>query len=336
MAAQGLASCSRGLCLQHQQPRLFACRPQVAVQHLAFQHRRDRCVRTSSSAVPQPEQADKQQDNVVPTPLQPQQPQQPAVPPPQQQVQPQQVQQQAPQQPKSRSPSPQRLVVAPKQPNAFAQQQKQQSTAQNPQNQQAKQKLSLQQRFSWLPGVISIVKLVPASLAAFMVGGMFVCTMLWGWAKGSPIRKNKPYTFTMTFTDASKLDQGTPVRMKGVQIGQINKVTLQAGHLEAVAEVCDSNNLIPVSSRVDLNLLGLASDPWIDITPPVGCLVRRDHGPHHPDCAKDGLVVCNGGQIKGHQGGSSDYMMKFFLNQHDRAREKTVDVVYHNPKSQQG
>lgn len=180
------------------------------------------------------------------------------------------------------------------------------------------------------------VKHIPASLVAFLLGGMFVWTLLWGWAKGSPIRKNNPYTFTMTFSEASKVDSGTPVRMKGVQIGQINKVKLQPGHLEAVAEVCDAHNLIPVGSRVDINLLGLASDPWIDITPPAGCVVRKDHGPHHPDCVKDGLIVCNGGHIKGHQGGSSDYMMRFFLAQHDRAREKTVDVIYHNPRSQQG
>lgn len=130
--------------------------------------------------------------------------------------------------------------------------------------------------------------------------------------------------------EASKVDVGTPVRMKGVQIGTVSRVALSPSHITAFAEVPDHSNVIPRTSRVDINLLGLAADPWIDITPPVGCLVRRDHGPHHADCDKDGLIVCDGGHIRGSQGGSTDFMMKFFLRQHDRTRQKTVDVVYHS------
>lgn len=96
----------------------------------------------------------------------------------------------------------------------------------------------------------------------------------------------------------------------------------------AYAEVPDSGNIIPRGSRVDINLLGLASDPWIDITPPAGCLVRKEHGPHHPECPRDGLIVCDGGHIQGSQGGSTDFMMKFFLSQHDRTRLKVVEDWY--------
>jgi ABC-type transporter Mla subunit MlaD len=50
--------------------------------------------------------------------------------------------------------------------------------------------------------------------------------LLFGWAKGNPMRRNQPYSFSMSFREASKLDVGTPVRMKGVQIGTVTKVVL--------------------------------------------------------------------------------------------------------------
>jgi hypothetical protein len=103
--------------------------------------------------------------------------------------------------------------------------------------------------------------------------------------------------------------------------------------LAAFAEVPDCGNIIPRSSRVDINLLGLAADPWIDITPPAGCMVRKEHGPHHPECKKDGLIVCDGGHIQGSQGGSTDFMMKFFLSQHDRTRVKVGEAWYHSKTS---
>jgi hypothetical protein len=49
----------------------------------------------------------------------------------------------------------------------------------------------------------------------------------------------------MVFNEASKVDVGTPVRMKGVQIGNIASVALHASHVEAVAQVADASNIIP-------------------------------------------------------------------------------------------
>ncbi|WIA18637.1 hypothetical protein OEZ85_003343 [Tetradesmus obliquus] len=180
----------------------------------------------------------------------------------------------------------------------------------------------------WLQQLLSGLQRTPATLIAFILGGCAVLSLLWGWAKGNPMRRSSPYSFAMSFREASKLEAGTPVRMKGVQIGSVTRVVPGIAAITAYAEVPDSGNIIPRGSRVDINLLGLASDPWIDITPPAGCLVRKEHGPHHPECPRDGLIVCDGGHIQGSQGGSTDFMMKFFLSQHDRTRLKVVEDWY--------
>lgn len=49
----------------------------------------------------------------------------------------------------------------------------------------------------------------------------------------------------MFFNEASKVDVGTPIRMKGVQIGNVANVALHASHVEATAEVADATNIIP-------------------------------------------------------------------------------------------
>lgn len=115
------------------------------------------------------------------------------------------------------------------------------------------------------------------------------------------------------------------VRMHGVQIGAIKRVSVDCELVTAVAEVSDSHNIIPRGSRVDINFLGLASDPFVDITPPAGCEVKGQHGPHHSKCAAEGQIVCAGAAVEGQLGGSFDYMMKFYLSQQDRTRVRTVD-----------
>jgi hypothetical protein len=66
---------------------------------------------------------------------------------------------------------------------------------------------------------------------AFVLGGLASVALLFGWAKGSPMRRNAPYSFSMSFREASKLDVGTPVRMKGVQIGTVTRVVLSPSHI---------------------------------------------------------------------------------------------------------
>jgi hypothetical protein len=46
---------------------------------------------------------------------------------------------------------------------------------------------------------------LPAPLASFLLGGWAAALLLYGWAKGSPLRRSAPYRFNMTFTEASKV-----------------------------------------------------------------------------------------------------------------------------------
>jgi ABC-type transporter Mla subunit MlaD len=43
-------------------------------------------------------------------------------------------------------------------------------------------------------------------------------------------RRVNPYSFTMNFSIASKVHLGTPLRMKGVQIGRVGVDRVDRGH----------------------------------------------------------------------------------------------------------
>jgi ABC-type transporter Mla subunit MlaD len=165
-------------------------------------------------------------------------------------------------------------------------------------------------------------------LAAFLAGGALLSGLLLNWAAGTPMRRSNPYTMHITFQHASKIGEGTPVRMKGVQIGAVASVAINPSHIDVTAEVLDAHNVVPVGSRVDINQFGLAADPFVDITPPEGCRVNPKVGPHHPKCQAEGLIVCDGQQIAGSQGGSMDYMMKQFLKYQDKSRVKVIVDEY--------
>eukprot|EP00879_Flechtneria_rotunda_P012464 GHRR01013016.1.p1 GENE.GHRR01013016.1~~GHRR01013016.1.p1 ORF type:complete len:358 (+),score=137.59 GHRR01013016.1:172-1245(+) len=282
-----------------------------------------------AARIPSPPAAEQQSQQQAASAGTPQHPAQP-----QQQQQPQPLPQAAalPRRQQQQQPVQAQILQAATRQQQPPQQQQQQQQQQHQQQQRQQQQKQQQQAVNPLAGLwqvlVGVLKKTPATLTAFLLGGFAACCLLFGWASGTPLRKHYPYNFTIGFAEASKITTGTPVRMKGVQIGTITKVTLKPAELEAVAEVCDASNIIPRGSRVDINLLGLGADPWIDITPPTGAYVRTDRGPHHSECARDGLIVCNNGRIQGSQGGSSDYMTKTFLKNQDRNRQKTVDIVY--------
>ncbi|GBF89558.1 ABC-type transport system protein [Raphidocelis subcapitata] len=174
---------------------------------------------------------------------------------------------------------------------------------------------------------------VPASLVAFLAAGALCTGLLYNWARGTSARRNSPYAFTMSFSLASKVTLGTPLRMKGVQIGKVTQVSVEPTRVAVKAEVYDSRNVVPRGSRFDINSLGLVPEAFLDITTPDGCSVAGAAGPHSAACRKQGLIVCHDAVVEGSQGSSMDFLMKVYLQNLDtqRARPQLVEGERYTP-----
>ena len=69
------------------------------------------------------------------------------------------------------------------------------------------------------------------------------------------------------FWQASGISTGTPVRIRGVTVGDVIRVNPSLTSIEAVVEIEDDKTIIPCNSLVEVNQSGLLMETIIDITP---------------------------------------------------------------------
>jgi hypothetical protein len=156
------------------------------------------------------------------------------------------------------------------------------------------------------------------------------------------------------FNEAHKVGEGTPVRMKGVEIGAVRGVSARPDAVLVGVEVFSQRQVVPLSSRVDVNAVGLMADAVIDITPPESFAREAEAlaaakagggapgaaaaaaaaargggragapmaGPRDARCASEARIVCDGARVVGHQGANMNFMMRMWLEHNDRTRTK--------------
>lgn len=139
----------------------------------------------------------------------------------------------------------------------------------------------------------------------FLLVGAGAILSLVAWAKGTAMRKEKPYLATVEFPQACGITVGTPVRIRGVQVGSVLNVRPSLDRVDVLVEVNDVKTVIPRNSLVEANQSGLIAEPLVDITPQLPIPVYKAR-PLDADCEREGNVVCHQGHIKGQQGVSFD------------------------------
>ncbi|XP_072960707.1 protein TRIGALACTOSYLDIACYLGLYCEROL 2, chloroplastic isoform X2 [Typha angustifolia] len=146
----------------------------------------------------------------------------------------------------------------------------------------------------------------------FMVSGAAVLALTLAWLRGFQLRSRfRKYQAVFEFSQACGICVGTPVRIRGVTVGNVVRVDSSLKCIEAVAEVEDDKIIVPRNSLVEVNQSGLLMETLIDITPR-DPLPTPSVGPLDPDCGKEGLIVCDRDRIKGEQGVSLDALVGIF------------------------
>ncbi|KAL5052647.1 hypothetical protein RYX36_033329 [Vicia faba] len=102
----------------------------------------------------------------------------------------------------------------------------------------------------------------------FLVSGAVLLALSLAWLKGFQIRsKFRKYKETFEFSQASGISTGTPVRIRGVTVGDVIRVNPSLTSIEAVVEIEDDKTILPCNSLVEVNQSGLLMETIIDITP---------------------------------------------------------------------
>ncbi|KAK4784504.1 hypothetical protein SAY86_018872 [Trapa natans] len=162
----------------------------------------------------------------------------------------------------------------------------------------------------------------------FLVSGTILLALSLAWLRGFHMRsKFRKYLAVFEFSQASGICTGTPVRIRGVTVGNVIRVNPSLRNIEAVVEVDDDKIIIPRNSLVEVNQSGLLMETLIDITPrdPVP---TPSAGPLDAECDKEGLIMCDRQKIKGYQGVSLDALVGIFTRLGREMEELGIEKTY--------
>lgn len=146
----------------------------------------------------------------------------------------------------------------------------------------------------------------------FLVSGTVLVALSLAWLRGFQLRsKFRKYLAVFEFEQACGICTGTPVRIRGVNVGNVIRVNPSLKSIEATVEVDDDKIIIPRNSLVEVNQSGLLMETMIDITPQ-SPIPSPSFGPLHAECVKEGLIICDRQKLKGSQGVSLDALVGIF------------------------
>ncbi|XP_012076181.2 protein TRIGALACTOSYLDIACYLGLYCEROL 2, chloroplastic isoform X1 [Jatropha curcas] len=162
----------------------------------------------------------------------------------------------------------------------------------------------------------------------FLVSAIVLSTLSLAWLRGFQLRsKFRKYLAVFEFAQAGGICTGTPVRIRGVTVGNVIKVNPSLRCIEAVVEVEDDKIIIPRNSLIELNQSGLLMETIIDITPK-DPIPSPSVGPLDAECVKEGQIVCDRQKIKGRQGVSLDELVGIFTRLGREMEEIGVSKSY--------
>ncbi|KAJ9517518.1 hypothetical protein QJQ45_025002 [Haematococcus lacustris] len=159
-----------------------------------------------------------------------------------------------------------------------------------------------------------------------LIGAGFAVALV-NWARGTALRTGQPYQITVELPLACGVTVGTPLRIRGVQVGQVLNVRPSLQRVDVLCEVNDVSTVIPRNSIIEANQSGLIAEPLLDVTPVMPLPAWRA-GPHEPDCSKEGALVCEHGRITGQPGVALDDLVYIMTRLARQAESDGFDKVF--------
>ena len=149
----------------------------------------------------------------------------------------------------------------------------------------------------------------------FLVAGVAVGGALVAWTRGGAMSASRTsYTANFSFPAACGIQIGTLVRVRGVGVGSVTGITPNLHEVNVEAKIQTDSVRIPKNALVEANRSGLISESLVDITPrhPIPADDEQLVSPLDVTaCEEEGLIVCDGGSIKGEEGVSMDELVKY-------------------------
>ena len=121
--------------------------------------------------------------------------------------------------------------------------------------------------------------------------------------------KNLKYSFFIEFDNANGMMVGTPVKLRGIQIGTIQNLQLKSNCVLALAEIYSHKTMITKDSIFETTQTGLLNDTVIDIIPLKNLQGYLNTSPISLSC-NSSKIICNNTYILGDRGLNYDDLVR--------------------------
>lgn len=123
--------------------------------------------------------------------------------------------------------------------------------------------------------------------------------------------KSSYYSFFIEFNNANGISKGTPIRMRGVNIGSIQSLKIQPNCILTLATINSSNIFIPKDSIIETNQTGLLNEAVIDIIPLASVISYKEGNvsPFSYSC-ESSKIICNKMYVTGDRGLNYDDLVR--------------------------
>ncbi len=148
----------------------------------------------------------------------------------------------------------------------------------------------------------------------FLLGiGLFVAMSVW-------LRQayfgDRGYQVTVEFDNAAGMQIGTPVRYRGVKVGQVMAIQPGTDKVNVEINITEPGLAIPRNVRAEINQSGFIGQNAIDIVPleSVSASIQGVN-PLDPNCKDRNQIICNNDNIKGQVGFSLDEFLRLYTDE---------------------
>nr|YP_009293880.1 hypothetical protein Ahnf_083 [Ahnfeltia plicata]AOM65568.1 hypothetical protein Ahnf_083 [Ahnfeltia plicata]UAT97391.1 hypothetical protein Ahn.pli.Chile.pt_023 [Ahnfeltia plicata] len=121
----------------------------------------------------------------------------------------------------------------------------------------------------------------------------------------------KGYSFFIEFDNAHGIQEGTPLRLRGINIGNVKEIKMELNSVLTLAHINSVLTLIPRNSVIETNQTGLLNEAVIDIIP-LDIISHKDKMHLSPlsKACNDSMIVCNRTYLEGDRGLNYDDLVR--------------------------
>lgn len=122
----------------------------------------------------------------------------------------------------------------------------------------------------------------------------------------------KGYSIFIEFDNANGIRPGTPLRLRGINIGSVVDLTSEINSVLVLVDINSSLITIPKNSLIETNQTGLLNDTAIDILP-LDLIMQKNESfapnPLSPDCLSS-RILCHLSYVEGERGLNYDDLIR--------------------------